>query len=255
MKVAICLKGQPRNFIGGYNEIHREFISKYDTDVFGHCYWDPATAGKNYRVGPGAAPQVIPSGINKILPTLYKFKKFEYEPDKTFPITRHYNQYPVQEPDHDRIIQVMLNQYYSINRVLTLLEEYEKENNIEYDWVCLTRYDILIRRIFSDLNKLDRDKIYVDNYHKGRPFIFNDNLLLMGKHRFFLKDAFEKFDKNYERMLNLTEEDKANMNYDPELLKTDKWNCGETVIAFHLLFKNLLKNVVKSNELDYVMIR
>jgi len=252
MKVAIVLRGQPRNFRVGYEHLQREIISKYDADVFAHCWWDESFVGQNYSTAPQAPKNYIAEeNLPEKLKDLYNFKKVKYEKPKTFKPKKRYK--IKFEHDHDQLYNVLNSVYYSQNKVLSLLKEYEEENDFEYDWVINTRYDIGIFKPFPNLNKLDRNKIYVDNYHKNRKYIFNDNLWIFGKHKYAFIDLYEKFDEVYNKMIYFPPE------YIPQVISTELFEkkviSGEQHLALHLLFKDILKNVIKTDLLDYNLIR
>ena len=252
MKVAVCLRGQPRNFSAGFNSINRELISKYNADTFGHAWWDNTKIGQSYLHAPWAPPSNVQPFLDKVLPNLYKFKKFEIEPPIVYPQNKSYRVSESTKPNRQKFIQIILSLYYSQKRVLELLEEYEKENNIDYDWVFLTRYDVGIFK-FPDLNSLDRDKIYVSNIHKNRPYIFNDVGILFGKHKYVLKTMFDDFDKNYECIIDLNNEYKKKLN-DKELLRTD-FLSGESNFSYHFLFNGVIDKIIKYPDLMCNMIR
>lgn len=254
MKVAVCLKGQPRNYNVGFNSINKYFIQKYNADIFGHAWWDKNKVGQEYFHAPWATSNKIPDNLDIILPQLYKFKSFQIESDKQFEIKQQYKILPGIPQEHDRFIQILLSSYYSLKRVLELLENYEKENGFEYDWVFITRYDVGIFKFIEDLSKLDKDKIYVSPMHKRRPYIFNDCGYLMSNHRFVFKNMFDNFDYNYNKIINLAEDYKKEAHYDPELLRTTMLS-GEGNIAFHFLFNGVLNKVVKHTDMDYNLIR
>lgn len=250
MKVAIVLRGQPRNFRIGYKHLHREIISRYNADVFAHCWWDESIVGQNYSTAPQApkhyiAEENMPAKLNE----LYKFKGVHFEKPKTFKPKRKYK-IPL---DHDQLYNVLNSCYYSQNKVLTLLKIYEEQEKFEYDWVINTRYDIGIFKPFPNLFNLDKNKIYVSDYHKGRKFIFNDNLWIFGKHKYAFIDLFEKFDEVYDKML------KFPYQFASQVIGTEiydkKYLSGEQHLTLHLLFKNLLKHVIEINKLDYNIIR
>tara|TARA_R110000868_G_scaffold18531_8_gene81343 strand:+ start:6194 stop:6985 length:792 start_codon:yes stop_codon:yes gene_type:complete len=57
------------------------------------------------------------------------------------------------------------SRYYSSQKSLQLKQQYEKENNFEYDFVLLTRFDIMFYKQFL-LDNLDKDKFY-GNFRHG----------------------------------------------------------------------------------------
>lgn len=250
MKIAIVLRGQPRNFRIGFENLKREIINRYDTDVFAHCWWDANIVGQNYDTAPHAPNHyIVEKDTDKKLDRLYNFKLAIFEHPKQFIPEKRYN----IEREHDKVFNALKSNYYSQKQVLTLLETYENEHNFEYDCVINTRYDIGIFRPFPDLTTLDRNKIYVSNYHRGRRFIFNDNLWLFGKHKYVFKSLYDDFDKDYEMMLNIPES-YSNIIANSEIAYK-KTISGEQHIAMHLLFNDLLLNVVTTDLLDYNLIR
>ena len=259
MKIALCLQGQPRIWRQGYEHLKRELLSKYDVDVFGHTWWSADMIGQYYDCAPWA-PKLYPVEENLIeyLTSTYNFKKFEYEKSKKFIPQRKYNIADVER--HDLVYDSLMSRYYSLNKVLTLLENYEKENSIDYDWLIITRYDIGIFKPFPNLNspKESEDKIFTSDYHAPRKLIFNDNLWLIGKNnKYVFKTLFDSFDKIYDIQQNLSSPEYS--KYAEQLVESELLNyrnvSGESVMAYHLLFNDVLKNTIQLHELNYNLIR
>jgi len=249
MKVALCLKGQPRNYIKGYDHIKREILDKYDVDVFAHCWWDKSKINQPYSTAPWASGNYkIEEGIPEKLYELYKFIAITFESPKTFIAQRPYN----IPRDPEKSFDSYKSNYYSQNKVLSLVRDHEKING-EYDWLIITRYDIGIAN-FPNLNELDKDKIYVDHYHAGRKFVFNDNLWIFGaNNKFTFIDLYEKFDEVYDKMINMPD------NYRNIIARTElesiKYLASENHISLHLLFKDLLEKVITLDKFSYNIIR
>jgi len=248
MKIALCLKGQPRNYEKGYDHIKREILDKYDADVFGHCWWDKNKIGQPYSTAPWASGNyTIEDNIPEKLYKLYKFIAITFESPKTFIAKRAYN----IPRDPEKSFDSYKSNYYSQNKVLSLVKDHENVNG-EYDWLIITRYDIEISN-FPNLFELDKDKIYVDHFHRSRKFVFNDNLWIFGNHKYAFIDIYEKFDEVYDKMINMPENFK-NIIKGTEL-ETVKYLASENHISLHLLFKNLLEKVITLDNFSYNIIR
>jgi len=253
MKVALCLQGQPRDVEMGSYHLKKKIIENYDTDIFGHTWWDKNLVGKPYSAAPfGAKEKKIEENAIDELHNIYKFTKFSYESPKNFITDKKYR---VLVPEkHDLIIDSLFSRYYSLKQVLTLLEQYEKETNVKYEWIFISRYDIWIE-FLPNLILLNPTKIYVEDWlHSGRKFIFNDNLwVICRKHRFIFKSLFDNIDKNYEMILNKP------LEYLPIIKNTELEHCttfnGEEFMAFHLLFNDALEDVIQDKRLKYNPVR
>jgi len=248
MKVALCLQGQPRNWKQTVQYMKKYVIDPYNADVFGHTWWDKNLIGKPYDVAP-FAPQnkyFVESDTVQKLIDAYNFKKFKTDIPCNFLTETHYN---VGVPEkHDSIIDSLKSRYFSLKNVLTLVEEYEKESGIIYDWVCISRYDLRIW-LMPMLILLHPHKLYVEDYmHSGRKWILNDNFMIFGKkHKFIYKTLYDNFDKTYEMVLNMPEK------YLQIIKGTELEKCkvvnGEEFMAFHLLFNNALQDAIQTKEL------
>ncbi len=136
-RIALCLFGivggcDGKNGLGG--DIDFEFCYKYykeniidcnDTDVFIHT-WSIQH--------------------QEALQKLYKPKLAIYEPQKEFKSN-------------------ILSRWYSHNKSLQLRQLYEKDNKIKYDFVLVSRFD-LIWFTKIDFNSLDRNYFYISNNNK-----------------------------------------------------------------------------------------
>jgi hypothetical protein len=257
MKIALCLQGQPRIYKQGYDFLNTHLLSKYDVDVFGHTWWSEKEVGQYYDSAPWAPHNYrIEEDLPKKLNDLYHFKLFKYEESKSLKPTKKYN---VGVPEqHDRIYDVLKSRYYSLKEVLTLLNDYENNNDINYEWTIISRYDIGIFSPLPDISSLNSDKIYLSDYHKGRKYIFNDNFWIFGKHKYIFKNLYDDFDKTYDMIQQLsTSEDLKpyeNIVKNTELLN-EKNLSGEIFMAFYLLFNGLLENVIQDPILNYNLIR
>ena len=258
MNVALCLQGQPRNWRPAEFFLKKEVINKYNADVFGHTWWKQPDEGESYSVAP-FAPQykkyMIESNTIEDLNNSYNFKKFKYDSPRNF-ITG--KQYKVGVPEkHDSIVDALRSRYFSLKSVLTLLEEYEKEKNISYDWVCVSRYDISIK-LMENLILLHPHYHYVEDWmHSGRKYILNDNFWIFPKRwKFVFKNLYDDFDITYEKMVNgdLTESESKIIEGTELTWEHVKVCNGEQMMAYHLLFNGALQYAVQSKQFRYEVI-
>jgi hypothetical protein len=252
MKIALCLRGQPRNYLAGHHFITKEIFSRYnDIDVFGHCWWDQDVVGLNYDTTCHVAEEYkIEKALDKTLNNLYNFAKVKFEHPKRWAPERQYR----VRLNHNEMYNTLHSYFYSQKQVFLLLEQYEKENNIDYDWVIATRWDIGIYAPFPDLSQFNMDNIYVSDFHKGRKWILNDNLWVLGrKHKYVLKSLYDDFDKDYDMTFDMPEKYK-------DIIKGTEighiqWLNGEEHLAAHLLFNDALTSVITTDLLNYNMVR
>lgn len=260
MKIAICLRGQPRNYMAGYNSLSEKVISKFDhVDVFGHCWWDKEVIGQSYRKSCHVAIDYkAEENLDETLTKLYNFTKVRFDKPRVWTPTRKYRIsdyfHPNQEAK-DAYYDTLHSYFYSLKQAFNLLEAHEKETGIDYDWAIATRWDIGVSR-FPDLSspKFDTDYIYVSDFHKGRKYILNDNLWVLGrKYKYVLRSLYDDFEKDYDMTFDMPEKYRAVVR-GTEIGRIESLN-GEEHIAAHLLFKDALTDVVTTDLLDYNMVR
>lgn len=166
--------GQYYNPKLGYEHLKKKIIDKYDTDVFCHC-WNVEE--------------------ENLIKNLYKPKKCLFEEQIDF--NTNLKEYNIDENEKDinkwkisgnakkGYIHVFNNRnnwnktieefkiqafrtssrWYSTKEVLRLKNEYEKENNFEYDFVLICRYDSFWNFPFHDKpnTNIDFDLLKFDN--------------------------------------------------------------------------------------------
>jgi len=248
MKIALCLHGQPRNWRPASLYLKGNVIIPYDTDIFGHTWWDESQIGKEYGTSPwmGDRKYFITSGDIEGLKKTYQFKEFKTDPPRNFLDEK---KYKVLAPEkHDSIIDSFKSRCFSLKSVLTMTEEYEKQNNLNYDWLIISRYDVEILRM-PMLLALHPNKIYVENYvHRGRKWILNDMFIILGrKYKYIHKNLYDDFDKNWELIQNIP--DKYLSIIKGTELEHTTWVNPEEFLAFNLLFNDALENACKIDEL------
>jgi len=254
MKVALCFHGQPRNWLSAVPYIKNNILLNYDTDIFGHTWWDELQIGKEYQTSPftGGKKYFITEGDIEKLKQTYDFRDFKVDAPRNFLNEKKYKVYIPEK--HDILINSLKSRYFSLKTVLNMTQKYEKENNLDYDWLLLTRYDIEIL-MMPNLNNLEQNKIYVENYvHRGRKWILNDMFIILGnKYKYVHKNIYDDFDKNWELMQKIPE------TFLPIIKNTELEHTrginGEEFMAYNLLFNNALQDSRKIDELRVNVLR
>lgn len=132
MKVALCLSGQTRNWIGCRDTIKKHIIEPLNADVFFHT-WNVKGERVFYEVRQNFIPPPIP-----IEGDLVGF----YEP----------LDYAIEVPDYDKFKKIQpkyyntLMMHYSIWKANELKRIYEDANRMKYDLVIRCRFDLEIHK-------------------------------------------------------------------------------------------------------------
>lgn len=134
MKVAICFSGQIRTFEECWPS-YSQLIEKYNCDLF------------------AATPP------NKVLEK-YPFKSVIIQKDRIIPDKWYNLNHHPKSPG-----QNMLSQFWFIQLANNVRIEYEKRNNIQYDFIFRTRFDNLIIGDIPDLSQCDPNQIYIPEGH------------------------------------------------------------------------------------------
>lgn len=148
-KIALCLSGKIGNVVGksGYHNsdmrilqksfehYDRHILQKNNVDVFVHC-WD----------------EQFKEEVDK----LYKPKLSKYEKQIYFDIPSYVKGKSVRKNNH-------YSRWYSNFQAINLKKQYEKENNMTYDFVMLTRFDLAFEKdVVFDL--YNDQKFYAGNW-------------------------------------------------------------------------------------------
>ena len=161
-KVAVQLCGHLRSYKDTYTSLKKNLLEPlkregYDVDVFIHSWTETDTSEKSWHniEGNTRGKNVSKDDINKI----YKFynpKKVLLENQlevKNFELKEKFMNLPRQ-------YSAIINSAYTKFRVNELRLQYEKENNVKYDYVIQTRPDILFNNEFSVENFLNTYRTY-----------------------------------------------------------------------------------------------
>ena len=162
MKVAVCLYGQPRNYILGNKNIKRwmKYNQNISFDFFIHCW----ISEKKMECSPWSNTdknllkikdkEKLSNDIKQMYEpknycfenTIDDFKNFNIENSLIFNQTNETKK---------KNINNVLSQIYSRNKVRDLLLEYIKENNVEYDFIVICRIDL---KNYSNIRLKDMKK-------------------------------------------------------------------------------------------------
>ncbi len=242
MKIAVCLYGQPRNYITGYNNIKKIFDG-YNVDYFFHC-WTINNLEK-YNVSPWRnlnESELIVNDQEKIkqdLIDLYKPVSYIFEKSiNIFDPNIYLNTIAYDNSNNKSNINNTLSQMYSRNRVCNILNEYVTQKNITYDFVIMCRFDIN-KNFNLNLYELQKDYVHVSNIHSPRK-VFDDNFIICPQ------KIFIKWFKIFENLNNILSnyELKNKIESIGERLII---NSEELVLASYLLYFDLKYIIYSSN--------
>jgi hypothetical protein len=148
MKIAFCLfgivggahkygNGDPIDFVKCCNSYKEKIFKDNDVDVFIHTW--STTHEKPIR-------------------RIYNPKSSIFEKQINF------NDNKVKDPITRKDKFVECSRWNSTQKVIDLQREYSEKNNIEYDFIMLSRFDMLW---FSkiDFEKLEKNKLYLSNWN------------------------------------------------------------------------------------------
>lgn len=233
MKIALCLSGQPRYVEAGYEHIKRNFLSKYDIDVFCHLWFDKDLHGTpfSYTYYYPERQELWRKNLDEIIINLYSPKLYSFEKPKTFWFDPNAN-YGNGKTNN-------CSMFYSIQKANELKIEYERVNSFKYDIVIRARTDLIIHNCNLDLNNLDLNSIHMatagDKLSDGTPII-NDQLAI-GKSSYI--DAYSSV---YNFLNFYWDRDKPNSMVGEGILTRHLKNCHVPFIGYP---PEVLSNTIK----------
>lgn len=212
MKVALAFFGQPRfvdnqDIINTYKEV---VLNRYDTDVFGHMWWEEDADEYDYSSWsqiskcpvPKDAPKIIADNYQPLILGIENPKTFELPPNaKAFVDEKFTDKHPAralygESGNHwnPKNYSNVMSQMYSIKSVANIVKSYAEETNTSYDFIILARYDTVLLN-FPDLNTCDKYKFYLPGHHPRFP----DTIQFFGpKYLTWALNAFDDVDDVYE---------------------------------------------------------
>ena len=246
LKIAYCLYGQPRNLENGH-KIISTFVANHDVDFYYHTwtldennFYSYSYSYRELNLEELRGDSNIISKINKLYnPKAYiseLSRVFEYENNEKFKNSLLFKNTNEFNKDNNKISNVFSN-YYSKQQVRNLLKETLENEKIDYDFVILSRFDML-KEINIDLSSLNTKKVYVSNLHNPR-YIFSDAILIMNI-------------ENYLEILNVYDnlENLLNNNTVNELVNS--YNEKLVFVPESLLFGNYLYYFKNLKKIEYI---
>lgn len=159
MKVALVISGQPRFVKECAPYLIQNIVSKYNTDVFAHLWFDETLIKTPYKYEGNWTNQTISSDAIDSFKSIYHPKLIEIEESISFQddnmdfnaSMKKYNDWPTPNaPDNMKngtrgfsnlIKSNQLSYFYSLNKANLLKRKFEYTNNLKYDWVIRVRTD------------------------------------------------------------------------------------------------------------------
>lgn len=173
MKVAICISGQPRNFRKSFESLKKNYIDRYDCDIFYHTWEDSQFNSTNF--GSGSIKYTMSE--NDYLDLVKIYNPVVFKTDR-----------PIVFDDNNIICPIwrfplnsILSMAYSAYRSFELC----KLHNKNYDVVIRSRFDLNYDKISINLDKIDLNMIHVPKWYtdeRVRHRGYND-ILMIGNYR------------------------------------------------------------------------
>lgn len=160
MRIAVLLYGHLRNFKECAPSLKSKVIEPYNADVFVHT-WD-VTDHTTMTVRQNGVSRTIvkpvDAEVKKDIDFYYNPKALEIEHQEP------YDKGVVIETEKSRFSTVGPHyQFYTLRKANELRKQYERDNNIKYDCVLVTRPDVMflsdfeISRVFEQAEKINLD--------------------------------------------------------------------------------------------------
>jgi hypothetical protein len=153
MRIALCLYGQPRNFLSNWENFYTNIIDGNTVDTFFHCWYDQDYKNID-KMAPGFENFNLEESLDSLMPSIINPKKYTIEKQKIFndkwvevsdeninECWEYSKIYDKEKFIRDRV-KCGYSMWYSINQSLLLKEIYSQENKFEYDCVVISRFDI-----------------------------------------------------------------------------------------------------------------
>lgn len=141
MKIAIQLFGHLRTYQKCYKALNKHLISKYDCDVFMHTWSLTNHSTKTWHKNAGSKISVL--GKEDNLKAIYKLNDLQIEEQKTEDLGI------FTSVEHEMSVFGMKAMFHSMHSVNKLRLDYEKKNQVNYDFVVMVRPDILLKTDFN----------------------------------------------------------------------------------------------------------
>lgn len=155
MKIALCLSGQPRYLDEGFYYLYENILKKYSVDVFIHTWWDNEMKNKKMDLPPSLSygrTYFWKEDTIDDIKSKYDPISFTHEPQIEFETFDDVN-YELGRPSH------VHSMFYSIEKSNRLKLEYENINDVKYDLVIRSRFDVKFNKFDLKLNEINSECI------------------------------------------------------------------------------------------------
>ncbi len=246
LRVAVQIYGHLRTFKECFPALKENLLDRYDCDVFIHT-WDTLDHMTKAWHGLNEGKEVvsIDAGLKTQISELYKPKAIVIEKQEIQDfgnVTSNGQTYSIFG------IKCMLHTMSSVDR---LRIDYQKENDIKYDFVLCTRPDIFFKKIFSIesfISKFSEAELQETIFVTGCQYssILNDIRYFGGKdllyfaHPCLISNLYLNIEKSFE--------DVKNVNKQPELLSILEYYFYK--LLMHSNFKIQFCNFILGTDYD-----
>ena len=235
-RVAYCLYGQPRMYQDGERVIGNlinKYRSTHQFDFFFHVWYDEALEGtaypcNPYRKIPKKYRLIKKETIDKLI-EIYGPRIYIIEKPINFDLTKLKESimYHVSNETQRNNLPNVVSNLYSKYRVCQILTEYMQKNNIKYDFIASSRFDISLDIDF-DLNIIDPNitKLYCRS-------IINNEIAIRDNIIFATYNIFKIYSETYlhlEEILN--DQDTLDML---DLMRSGYLLCLERLVTGQIL--------------------
>lgn len=170
IRSALCLSGRPYGLIECSNSIIKNIIEPNNCDVFIHAWHNEELEGQRYRQH-SQFPGLVPKDCVNKIKDIYKPKGLTVERQREFS-TADFDS--VYQPGDKYFIFAIQSMLYSIQKSNEIKKLYEKDNNIKYDYVCRSRFDMVYDNVI-EFAHLDNESIWIYNDCKHETGCMNDH--------------------------------------------------------------------------------
>jgi hypothetical protein len=156
MRIALCLSGQARSYKKAHEFIDRNLLSKYNVDVFAHTW----------------RPQYSKVALYDGITNLYNPVNFVL--DDNLPENINSDLYV---PNASHPANFCTSMFYSIYRANDFRLKFQSLNNIKYDFVVRSRFDLALNKVI-DFSSLQKGKVYVSKDTEDENALLNDQFAI-----------------------------------------------------------------------------
>jgi len=202
-RIAIQLVGHLRTYKKTYKKLLKNVVEVnkkdgFEVDIFIHTWSETDHSDVTSHNNPTGAKRGVPVGdkIKNLICQYYNPKVLLIEDQQDVDEFIWYAKYRNLKNSYHR----MYNIVYSINKSSEIRREYAEKNGISYDWVIVTRPDILVKKPFSInrfLSFYDKEKIeipanalfYTEAVYAACPLVSDKRLITMCDQLYFARET------------------------------------------------------------------